>query len=86
VPRSRARDAALEHEPGVAQQRADAPEVALEGRRADVEVLGRLEHVDAVGPEQRPHEPVHALARRVGVDLGAQRRRGIRPRPIAERT
>ena len=86
----RARRAPLEHEIPAsfsAQERANAPEVALEGRRADVEAFCLVEHVDAVRVrDERAHEAVHALARRVGVDLGAQRRRGIRAGPVAERT
>ena len=65
---SRARRGALERELGAAEQAAHARQVGIERRGADVQRIGRLEHVDAVvGVQQGAHERVQAVARGSGI-------------------
>ncbi|WP_455131863.1 hypothetical protein [Microbacterium aurum] len=87
APQPRPRAGALERQLAVAEERPHPAEVALERRRADMELLRDLEHVDTVATvEQRAHQPVHALAGGGRVDGGAQRGRRVRPGAVAERS
>ena len=63
----------LQRDAGAAQQTAHPPEIGLQCCRADVEFIGSLEHVDAVGVVQEgADERVEPVARCSGI----RRRRG----------
>ena len=83
---ARLRCGALQREFGAAEQPAHAREVGVERRGADVQVIGGLEHVDAVvGVQQGAHERMQAVAGGSGIRprSDAQRRSRLRPGAVS---